>query len=164
MSALLTVRQVLAAQSQLPQLSLEVANDLFRSTWLASHVRLVELMADTGVDLPPFLLKNPHPDPVPFFFDLIPVGLAGLHFQVLSGATNGALAVQDEWVLEPGQEQEFFVRVESTGAPGLVGDQNFLDVLPYANGQVLLMDGIPSGVRYLFEPWKRYLPIVVKAY
>ena len=66
MSALLTVRQVLAAQSQLPQLSLEVANDLFRSTWLASHVRLVELMADTGVDLPPFLAyaltRNPADD------------------------------------------------------------------------------------------------------
>ncbi|OPZ76008.1 MAG: hypothetical protein BWY79_01834 [Actinobacteria bacterium ADurb.Bin444] len=66
MSALLTVRQVLAAQSQLPQLSLEVANDLFRSTWLASHVRLVELMADTGVDLPLFLAyaltRNPADD------------------------------------------------------------------------------------------------------
>lgn len=118
----------------------------------------------TLVDLPPFLLKNPHPDPVPFFFDLVPVGLAGLHFQVLSGATNGALAVENEWVLEPGEEREFFVRIESTGAPGLVGDQNHLDVLPYANGQLLLVDGIPSGVRYLFEPWKRYLPVVVKAY
>lgn len=40
---------VLAAQSELSSVSFEIANDLYGATWLASHVRLVELLPDSGL-------------------------------------------------------------------------------------------------------------------
>ncbi len=43
--------EVLAMRSDLPHLYLDVANDLFRSTWQASHVRLVELVANSNASL-----------------------------------------------------------------------------------------------------------------
>jgi len=51
MERLLTPQLVLAARSQLRQLSLDVENNMFRSTWLASHVRLVELVPNSNASL-----------------------------------------------------------------------------------------------------------------
>jgi len=150
-------------------LRVQIHQDGYEDVFSQRNVDLIHLplrllhVPNTIVDLPPFLLRNPQPDPAPFFFDLVPVGLAGMDFQVLPLEAGDVLALQDEWVLEPGEEQAFFVRIESTDAADLVGDHNYLDVLPYANGQALLVDGLQSGMRYLFEPWKLYLPIVVKA-
>lgn len=60
----LTIQAILDARSQLSDLALEVANDLFAYTWLASHVRLVELVPDEPelnlpVLLAQILTRNP---------------------------------------------------------------------------------------------------------
>lgn len=44
-------QEVLVARTELPRLSLDVANDLFRSTWQASHVRFVELVPNSSSSL-----------------------------------------------------------------------------------------------------------------
>jgi hypothetical protein len=51
MEPTLTPELVLSARSALPKLSLDVDNNLFRSTWLASHVRLVELVPNSSSSL-----------------------------------------------------------------------------------------------------------------
>ncbi len=50
-----TAQQILAARSELFELSFEMANDFFGATWLASHVRLVELQPDIDINLPMLL-------------------------------------------------------------------------------------------------------------
>lgn len=150
-------------------LRVQIHQDGYEDVFSQRNVDLIHLdlgrlrIPDLYVDLPPFLLRNPNPDPVPIFFHLLPVGLVGLDFQVMGATQNGAFATQNEWMLGPEEIKEFFVRVESTGDAGLVGDQNYLDVLPYANGQALLVEGIQSGMRYMVEPWRLYLPVVLKA-
>ncbi|MBN1660088.1 MAG: hypothetical protein JXA93_16930 [Anaerolineae bacterium] len=113
-------------------------------------------------DLPPFVLKNPGPDPMPFFFHLVPVGLAGMHFQVMEVATRSLVEPADEVWLAGGEAREFFVRIEAAGDPGLIGAETHLDVLPYGNGQPVTLDGVQSGVRYLLELLRIYLPLVVR--
>lgn len=44
-------QQVLAVRDELATLSFDIVNDLFGATWLASHVRLVELLPDDVADL-----------------------------------------------------------------------------------------------------------------
>jgi hypothetical protein len=51
MEIALTPELVLLARSSLPKLSLDVDNTLFRSTWLASHVRFVELVPNASASL-----------------------------------------------------------------------------------------------------------------
>ncbi|HSJ58846.1 MAG TPA: hypothetical protein VLC95_16795 [Anaerolineae bacterium] len=78
-------------------------------------------------------------------------------------AESVALQPGEELLLGPGESREFFVRITPSGEPQLVGDMHSLDVLPYGNGQALLVDGLQSGVRYLLEPLRIYLPLVVRA-
>ena len=40
------------------------------------------------------------------------------------------------------------------------GDDQYIDVLPHGNGQLILVDGVVSGVRYVFGPLEIYLPLV----
>lgn len=51
MFTLPTVEQILAARSELFELSFDMANDYFGATWQASHVRLVELQPDIDINL-----------------------------------------------------------------------------------------------------------------
>ncbi len=61
-----TPELILAATRQLPRLGLDVDNNLFRSTWLASHVRLVELVPSSDASLALLvahaLTRNPRAD------------------------------------------------------------------------------------------------------
>jgi hypothetical protein len=159
-------------------LRVQIHQDGYRDVFSQRNVDLVRLLLEVievpgeQLDLPPFLLKNPGPDPVPFFFDLRLVGAAGMQVAVMplslprgdaaADVPGTALAPAEEVVLGPGETREFFVRITSEGTPGLVGDEHYLDVLPYGNGQALMVDGIQSGVRYVLEEPKAYLPIVVR--
>jgi hypothetical protein len=150
-------------------LRIQIHQDGYRDVYSQRNVDLFPLLLriiqvpGAMLDLPPFLLHNPGPDPAPFFFNLVPQGVAGMHFQVMEVTTRQALAPDAEVVLGPGETREFFVRITPAGQPSLVGDQHSLDVLPYQNGQALLLDGVRSGVRYLFQPWALYLPTVLRA-
>lgn len=60
----LSPASILAARAELPEYTLELANDFFSYTWQASHIRLVELAPDAGdtklfVLLAHVLTRNP---------------------------------------------------------------------------------------------------------
>jgi hypothetical protein len=121
-------------------------------------------------DLPPFVLHNPSAEPASFFFNLVVVGLAGASVEATpitpprqSAGADLTLEPEEEFVLGPGESQEFFVRITPDGEPQFVGDEHYIDVLPYGDGQALLVDGIQSGVRYVLEKFKIYLPLVVRS-
>jgi hypothetical protein len=120
-------------------------------------------------DLPPFVLHNPSSEPVSFFFHVGVVGLTGASVEATpitlprqNAGADLALEPGEEFVLDPGESQEFFVRITADGEPQFVGDEHYVDVLPYAEGQALLVDGIQSGVRYVLEEPRVYLPLVVR--
>lgn len=117
------------------------------------------------VDLPPFLLHNPGPDPMPYFFHVRPVGLVGMLIEMIDAQTGGVVPPTEEIVLDPGETHAFFLRIMADGKvaqPDWAGDEQYIDVLPYGNGQMILVDGIVSGVRYVLEPLRIYLPLVAK--
>jgi hypothetical protein len=136
----------------------------------AFAVRVLQL-PDLQLDLPPFLLQNPWPDPVPFFFNVVPVGLSGLSVEMVIGDTGTPLPPGEEVLLQPGEVRSFHLRLRRMGSsllatqpapPQMVGDQHYIDVLPYGNGQPLLVDGIQSGVRYVLVNPRLFLPLVVR--
>ena len=47
----LTPELVLAARNELPTIWFDVDNQMFRTTWLASHVRFVEIVTNTHASL-----------------------------------------------------------------------------------------------------------------
>ncbi len=118
------------------------------------------------VDLPPFLLHNPAPEPMPFFFGVRPVGLTGLLIQLIDNKTGDVVPAAGEIVLGPGETRAFFLRLLSPAArapaPAFAGDDQYIDVLPHGNGQLMVMDGLVSGVRFVFAPPEVYLPIVFR--
>ncbi|MDD3826440.1 MAG: hypothetical protein PHY79_10735 [Anaerolineae bacterium] len=126
------------------------------------------------VDLPPFVLHNPMPHPVPSFFDVVLVGLSGVGVEVVNAETGNPLPPGEEVLLGPGELKPFFLRLRrESGAllaaqpepePRMVGDQHYIDVLPYSAGQPLRVDGVHSGVRYLLETPKAYLPLVMRQF
>lgn len=56
-------QDVLNARAELPRLSLDVSNDYFRSTWQASHVRLVELVPNSNATWAVLLAHALHRNP-----------------------------------------------------------------------------------------------------
>jgi hypothetical protein len=157
-------------------LRVQIHQDGYRDIFSQRNVDLVrlplgEISVPGGVyDLPPFLLHNPSAEPASFFFHLVLVGLTAASVEATpiplprqDAGTGLALEPGDEFELGPGESQEFFVRITSDGDPQLVGDEHYIDVLPYADGQALLVDGIQSGVRYILEKPKIYLPLVVRS-
>jgi len=139
--------------------------DLFTFT-----LRVFQLPAGQ-LDLPPFLLQNPMPDPVPFFFDVVLVGLSGVSFEMVNADTGDPVPPGEEVLLPPGAIRPYFLRLRrdtipllaaQPDLPKMVGDQHYIDVLPYGNGQPLRVDGVHSGVRYLLATPKIYLPLVMR--
>jgi hypothetical protein len=101
----------------------------------------------------------------------VPVGLRGIGYEMVIGDTGGVLPPGEEMLMQPGEVRSFFLRLLSQGnsllaaqpaPPQMVGDQHYIDVLPYGNGQALLVDGIQSGVRYVLETPTLFLPLVVR--
>ena len=104
-----------------------------------------------------------------FFLHLVMVGLTSASIEATpiplprqQAGIDLALEPGEEFVLGPGESQEFSVHIRSEGEPQFVGDEHYIDVLPYADGQALLVDGIQSGVRYVLQKIKVYLPLVVR--
>lgn len=149
-------------------LQIRIHQDGYQDVFSQRNVDLIRLgpggsQFPGGVyDLPPFMLGNPGTAAAPFFFNLIPVGLQGMKFTVMEAAPVRAMQAAEEFLLEPGETREFFVRVELQGEPDLTGDVHYLDVLPYGNGQAVLINGIQSGIRYYFGMPKVYLPVVTR--
>ena len=156
-------------------LRVQIHQDGYQDVFSQRNVDLVSLplgqiQVPGGVyDLPPFMLHNPSDAPVSFFFHLVMVGLSRASIEATpiplprqDAGTGLALEPGEEFVLGPGDSQEFFVRITSDGGTQFVGDEHYVDVLPYADGQALLVDGIQSGVRYVLEKIKVYLPLVVR--
>jgi hypothetical protein len=157
-------------------LRVQIHQDGYHDVFSQRNIDLVrlplgEISVPGGVyDLPPFLLHNPSDAPASFFFQVVTVGLSGASVEATpiplpmqSAGAGLALEPGDEFELGPGESQEFFVRITSDGDPQLVGDGHYVDVLPYANGQALLVDGIRSGVRYVLAKPQIYLPLVVRS-
>jgi hypothetical protein len=149
-------------------LQIHIHQDGYQDVYSQRNIDLVHVNAggsqtpDGVFDLPPFMLGNPGSTEAPFFINLIPVGLQGMDFTVLEVSTRQPLAAADEIWLEPGETQQFFVRVQMPGAPLLTGDEHYLDVLPYGNGQAVQINGIQSGIRYYFEAPRLYLPVILR--
>ena len=123
------------------------------------------------LDLPPFLLHNPTANPVPFFLDVALVGLSDVGYEVINAETGVPLPPGTEVLLPPGALRPYFLRLSrqtspllaaQQAQPKMVGDQHYIDVLPYGNGQPLRVDGVHSGVRYLLATPKVYLPQVMR--
>jgi len=45
--------------------------------------------------------------------------------------------------------------------PPLDGSASFVDVIPYDNGQPLMVDGNQSAVRFVFETPQIFLPVAI---
>jgi hypothetical protein len=150
----------------------QIQQDGYRDVFSQRNINLVRLplsrlrVPNGQIDLPPFLLHNPGTDPMPFFFDVRPVGLAGLLVQLIDQQTGGVVPPAGEVVLSPGEVRAFFLRLMSPAgrapAPEFAGDDQYIDVLPHGNGQLIVMDGLVSGVRFVFAPPEVYLPIVLR--
>jgi len=124
------------------------------------------------INLPDFLIHNPGPDPEPFTFDLMKVGVPGFQFQLMDH--NGRVVpLGTEVHFGAGESQSFFLQVRQaalTNSPSavnanpslLTGSESFVDVMPYSNGQPLMVDGNRSAVRFVFETPTIYLPVVVR--
>jgi hypothetical protein len=85
-----------------------------------------------------------------------------MDFIVMELAPDPGMAISEEVWLEPGETRQFFVRVHRQREPVLIVDEHYLDVLPYGNGQAVQINGIQSGIRYVFEIPKLYLPVVTR--
>jgi hypothetical protein len=124
-----------------------------------------------SLNLPDFIIHNPG-DPGPFTFELMQVGVPGFQFQLMDSKGN---------VIQPGapiqfgagESQTFHLQVSqaaATNAPSqananpspLAGSASYVDVIPYANGQPLMVDGNQSAVRFAMELPIIYVPVVSK--
>ncbi len=123
------------------------------------------------VNLPNFIIHNPGPDPEPFTFDLMQVGVPGLQFQLMD-ANGKVVPLGSEVQFKGGESQSFFLQVREaalTGSPSavnarpspLIGSESYVDVMPYSNGMPLMVDGNRSAVRFAFETPLVYLPVVI---
>lgn len=125
------------------------------------------------VNLPNFIIHNPGPDPEPFTFDLQQVGVPGFIF-ILMDQNGNPVPLGSEIPFAAGESQTFFLQVRQAAAvtssarpsvatpPPLAGSDSYVDVIPYDNGQPLMVDGNQSAVRFSFETPTVYLPIVHK--
>ena len=156
-------------------LRVQIHQDGYQDVFSQRNVDLISLplgqvQVPGGVyDLPPFMLHNPGTQPVSFFFYLVMVGLSRATVEATpiplprqQAGSEMTLEPGEEFMLDPGESQEFFVRITSEGDTQLFGDEHYIDVLPYADGQALLVDGVQSGVRYVLGKIKVYLPLVVR--
>lgn len=114
--------------------------------------------------LPPFLLHNAEQVARRFFFQVRPVGLPGILIELIDTQTRGVVPPEEEIELGPDETREFLLRLvvpmDRAIPPEDAGDAQYIDVLPHGNGQLLLVDGVVSGVRYVFEPLMIYLPLI----
>ncbi len=123
------------------------------------------------VNLPNFIIHNPDPGPEPFTFDLQEVGVNGFQFILMDH--NGAIVPPGtEIPFGAGESQSFFLQVRQAAAAAsshaanaaapspLTGSVSYVDVIPYVNGQPLMVDGNQSAVRFAFETPVVYLPII----
>ncbi|HEX7568807.1 MAG TPA: hypothetical protein VF355_09620, partial [Anaerolineaceae bacterium] len=137
------------------------------------HINLGHLFnGEQFINLPNFLIHNPGPDPEPFTFDLMKVGVPGFQFQLMDH--NGRVVpLGTEVQFGAGESQSFFLQVREspmTASPLavnanpslLTGSESFVDVMPYSNGQPLMVDGNRSAVRFVFETPTIYLPVIVR--
>jgi uncharacterized repeat protein (TIGR01451 family) len=136
-----------------------------------TRLPLMRLRSPGGhVDLPSFLLHNPERLMRRFFFDMRPVGLAGLMVQLIDFESGDPVPPGAEVELGALETRRFFLRLFSPVAttpgaappPQFPGDEQYIDVLPYLEGQLLMVDGIASGVRYMIRPLQVYLPVVLR--
>jgi hypothetical protein len=70
-----------------------------------------------------------------------------------------------------GETQSFFLQVRQAALPQapsavnatpspLTGSESYVDVIPYVNGQPLMVDGNQSALRFAFETPALYLPAI----
>jgi hypothetical protein len=94
------------------------------------------------------------------------VGLAGLLIQLIDAQTGEVVPPGGEVKLGGNETRAFFLRLMSPAGraapPELAGDDQYIDVLPYGEGQLLLVDGLVSGVRYVIGPMQIYLPVMLR--
>ena len=124
------------------------------------------------VNLPNFLIHNPGPDPEPFTFILQQVGVPGFQFLLMDH--NGIpVPPGTEIPFGAGETQSFFLQVRQaalTSAPSavnanpspLTGSESYVDVIPYANGQPIMVDGNQSALRFVFDTPLIYLPLITR--
>jgi hypothetical protein len=118
------------------------------------------------MNLPTFLIHNPGPDPEPFTFVVQQVGAPGLQFFLID--QNGKLVPPGtEIPFGVGEVQSFFLQVREaalgmapTAAAPFSGSESYVDVIPYSNGQPLMVDGNESAVRFAFDTPLLYLPVI----
>ncbi len=122
------------------------------------------------VNLPNFLIHNPYPDPEPFTFLVQQVGVPGFQF-ILMDHNGSPVPPGMEIYFGAGETQSFFLQVRQaalTNPPSavnanpspLTGSEFYVDVIPYANGQLILVDGNQSALRFAFETPTIYLPTI----
>ncbi len=126
------------------------------------------------LQLPPFVIHNPGPDPDPIILDYEMVGLHGFMMPAIHDAQTGEeFAFGQEIPFAGGQNRSFFLVLQAAGgqqklaqadAPQVFGAESYIDVIPYQNGQQLTVDGLPSGLRFEIqtEVWQIFLPLVLK--
>jgi hypothetical protein len=122
------------------------------------------------VNLPNFLIHNPG-DPEPCTFDLMQFGLPGFMFQLMDHNGNPVMP-GTQVMFGAGETQSFFLQIRqaalTTNSPLAVnasltaGSESFVDVIPYVNGEPLMVDGNQSAVRFTFEPPLQYIPLIKK--
>jgi uncharacterized repeat protein (TIGR01451 family) len=150
----------------------QIQQDGYRDVFSQRNINLLPLpllriLAHVGQqDLPPFLLHNPEQVARRFFFQVRPVGLPGVLIQLIDPLTRGILPPEEEIELAPLETREFFLRLivpaDRSIAQETAGDDQYIDVLPHGDGQLILVDGLVSGVRYAFVPLNIYLPLVMR--
>lgn len=123
------------------------------------------------INLPNFLIHNPGPDPEPFTFLLQQVGVNGLQFLLMDH--NGKMIPPGtEIQFGAGETQSFFLQVRQaalTMSPSvanptspLSGSESYVDVIPYANGQPVIVDGNQSALRFAFDTPLIYMPFITR--
>ncbi|MGE5224429.1 MAG: hypothetical protein ACM3PY_18480 [Omnitrophica WOR_2 bacterium] len=133
--------------------------------------KISDLRPGAFLVLPDFLIHNPGPDPAPFVFDLMAKGInpALLDIQLMDAATGKQVMPGDVVNFMGNESRRFFLRLglapgimsamEPSAPSGIVGDDAVIDVIPYQNGQQLMVNGQPSGVEFEIDPLAHlYLP------
>ncbi len=144
------------------------------------NVRRLRPVPVFPIDLPTFSVRNPLSNTANIQFDLRVVGLRvymppfpGIPVDLFDAQSMKMINWGDAVMFGPNEVRQFFVRLgmpagpyevqEATQLPFMAGDKGVIDVVPFVEGQPIVVDGVESGVEFEVDaPASAWLPLIMR--